>query len=261
MGYCAEFDYDSRIYEKNSFFLSPIIYMKEKFMELLLKDYIKKSTGIDAEVSVTLDKDSSDKIFIVNNLLVTAANPQYSFIQLTDLKLNSVNTRNEIWFDGKTVSFPYSVPVWFSTKITNDNLEFLTSYDEFKSLLAKSLSDYSKFVRINDLSIQIIDDRIKIQVFAKLPLLMGMTVKITIYPVLSVRNGQLYIEKIHYDKSNSSYVNKFLPNINTPQPLGNYIKILQNVGVEYKLSNFSIENNEIYLDGIFIIPANCDITE
>ena len=256
-----EFDNNVRVYEKNSFFLSPIIYMKEKLLELILKDYIKKNTGIDTEVSITLDKDSSDKIYYVNNLTVTSSKPQYSCFQLTDVKLNSINARNEIRRNDKELLFPYEVPLWFSAKITNENLEFLTTSDEFKSLLAQALASYSKYIHINDISVQVVNDKIRIFVFAKLPLIFGMNVKITVYPVITVHDGQLYLEKIHYDKTATNYLNKILPSFSSPQPLSNYITALQNVGVPYKISNFSIDNNEIYFDGIFIIPANCDITE
>ena len=88
-----------------------------------------------------------------------------------------------------------------------------------------------------------------------------MPVKITFYPLIELVDGKLYLKEIQSDKASAAYINKILPAVNNSQPLSSYIKILQNLDDSYKFENLTIENNEIFLDGMFIIPQNCDINE
>jgi len=261
VGSCVEFDNSDRVCVKNSIFLSPIIYMKEKLLETFLKEYIKRNVGINTEISLDLDNETSGNRYIVNNAVLSSELPQFKGFQLTDLKLNTVNPGIEIIKEDNKLIFPNDIPIHFSTKITNDNLNFLTSSEDFNVLIGTMMQKYSNFIHIKEIKIQIVDNKLKIQIIGKLQILFGMPVKITFYPLIELVDGKLYLKEIQSDKASAAYINKILPAVNNSQPLSSYIKILQNLDDSYKFENLTIENNEIFLDGMFIIPQNCDINK
>ena len=154
IGSCIEFDNSVRGYEKTIFFSTPIIYVKEKFLELLLKDYIKKSTGVDSEINLILDNKSSDNTYIVNKLECTSPKPEYMGFQLTNLKLSTTDSGNIIVKDGNRLVIPNKVPMSFSASITNENFDYLTSSDEFKLLIGNMTAGFSNFIQIKDIQIQ-----------------------------------------------------------------------------------------------------------
>lgn len=259
VGSSIEFDNSVRVCEKKSFFSSPINYLKEKILETFLKKYIKKNTGIDSEVFVLLDKESAGNRYIFNKLILTSQKSSFKGFQLAYLNLSAVNPQNELIKEGDRLYLPNDIPVQYSVVITNKNLEYMTSSDEFKKIIEKLSEKHSNYIRIKDVKIEIIENKIKIEVLAKLQILFGMPMKVTFYPVVEAVDGLIYLRKINSDKSSAAYINKILPLKDLPMPLNGYIKKLQDVDYSWQIDKLTIKDSEIKAEGLFIIPSNYDI--
>lgn len=251
----------NRVCVKNTVFLSPYKYMKEKSLETFLKNYIKQKTGIDVEVSLSLDSESSENKYVFNNAKVYSNKLKYGCIQLTDAVLASVNDKDTVIRNGNKILLPQDIPVNFSAKITNEDLEYLTASPAYINFVSGLTDQYSMYINVKETKLFIDNNNIRFQLIGKLPILFGMPVKITVTPILEVSDGHIYIREISADKNSSTYINRILPFLNFSQPIDSYLKISESIGISYQFDSLTIENNELLVGGLFIIPQNCDINK
>lgn len=257
---------DNTYYENNTYNRSRIStsrqkFMKQKLIENILKRYIKKQTGINANVVLTLDSKSSGNTFIFTYAEITAKKANFTFAELSDVTLTTVRNSNTVVRKNKKILFSQDTPIRFSAKVTNDDLLYLVSSAEYNNFISEFSQKYSKYITVRDTNLYLDNDNLKFQITGNLPFLFGLPVKITVSPVFEVYDGHIYIRGLNTDKNSATYINKILPLLNFSEPVDSFVKIPEDVGITLLFSNFAIENSELFVDGVFIIKKNCDINK
>ena len=259
--YAENVYYDNNSNNRNNIYKSAQKYMKQKLIENVLKKYIKKQTGINANVSLTLDPSSTGNTFIFKHAEIYAQKANFTFAELTDVYLSTVRTKNILVRKNKKILFMHDTPIRFTAKITNDDLLYLVSSSAYNNFINEFSNQYSKYITVRDTNLYLDNKNLKFQINGNLPFLFGMPVKITVSPVFELYDGHLYIRGLNTDKNSATYINKILPFLNFSEPVDSFVKIPENIGITFLINDFTIENSEIFVDGIFIIKKNCDINK
>ncbi|MCR5260765.1 MAG: hypothetical protein K6C94_02890 [Candidatus Gastranaerophilales bacterium] len=233
----------------DSFFakFNGIDYIQIKFAEIAIEQYIKQKLNNDVSVSIKTESAKALKNGEFEQITVSADKIFIDKYVLSDFYAQTICPYNKIIIDNGDFKFPYDVAANFSACIENDDLNTIVS-----QYLGQINSKYGGLLNVNCFLANS-----KLNIFISTPLLKQNYVFST---GLAVNNGNIIFTDLN-QYADSIYLKNITSVLSSINPVYYRVKIASNTYCFINLQTLSVLDDKIYLQGLFIIPKNCGITE
>ncbi len=245
----------------SSFFssITGLNFTRTKISESVLKKSVSKIAQGDKDLKVDLQsysaKDLSNGIF--KSLSISGKDVNIDGIYLSEFELNSLCDFNYVQYDKKgNLTFKEDFPMAYSLKMNADDINKTMQSEKYQ----KVINDVNKLsfagIKVASTQASIRGNRFFYIINISLPFIKDNK-KIEITADLDVKDG-----KIDFDNTRlaSNSFNLDLKKIdflmNYLNPLDFSLNIFDNKDAKVAIKNIAIKNNEIYADGIAIVPKD-----
>ena len=233
------------------FFTKKII---ELVIERELKDELESKFNADLELyTVGRLKQGEFK-----SLSLTSKAFRYKALSVSDFIAQTVCPYNKIISQNKKIYYPYDLPFKFSGKITNTDIKNTIDSYEFQRTLEKSALRVNSFTsfRVLEPKIEIKNNKLNFEIpiktfLSKEPLYLNVSSGLTVD-----KNEIVLKDTTFLSKSNIINIDLFSGLVNKINPVAFQNTTINSKYCKLYITNAKIENNEIKIDGTFIINQN-----
>ena len=245
----------------SSFFsnITGMNFTRTKVTEGVLKKTILKTVQGDKNLKVDLDsysgKDLSNGIF--KSLKISGKDVNIDGVYLSEFELKSLCNFNYIQYDKKgNLTFKEDFPVHYSLKMDADDINKTMQSSKYQ----KVINDVNKLgfagVKVSSAQVDIRGNKFFYIINISLPFVRAEK-KIEMTADLNVKNGKIDFENtrlasnsFNFDLKKAGFLMNYL------NPLDFSVDIFNNKNAKISIKNISVKNNEIYADGLAIVPKD-----
>lgn len=227
--------------------LSGYDFISVKAYELYFENYIKKNYNSDVNLSIKAKSIKALKNGEFKEVKATADKLNFNNFTVSDFNAKTLCPYNKILKIDNRVFFPYAIPVEYSAVITNEDLQSIIKSQNFSI----------PFYIVKKVDWLIENSKIKTIIECNA---LFTTVKLTFSSGLKLKDGKVFFDSV--EDINSPFkidVKKISSILNLYNPFTEIIKISANTFGYLIYDDIEIENDKIYIKGMFLIPQNCDI--
>ena len=234
-----------------NFFTKKII---EFVIEKELKDELESKFNADLEL-FTVGRLKKGEF---KTLTLTSTNFRYRALSVSDFIAETVCPYNKIVYQNKKVYYPYELPFKFSGKITNNDIKNTIDSYEFQRTLEKSALRVNNFTsfRVLEPKITIKNNKLNFEI----PIKTFLSKEPTYFNVssdIAVDKNEIVLKDTTFSsKSNIINIDLLGGLVNKINPVAFQNTTINSKYCKLNITNAKIENNQINVDGMFIINQN-----
>lgn len=249
-----------QIVEKESFAtkITGVNFLTKKIIELIIERELKDELESKFNADLELFNVSRLKKGEFKALALTSPSFRYRALSVSNFVAETVCSYNKIIYQNKKVYYPYDLPFKFTGKITNNDLKNTISSYEFQRTLEKSAIRINKFTsfRVLEPKIEIRNNKLNFEIpiktfFSKEPLYFNVSSDIAVD-----KNEIVLKDTTFSSKSNIINIDLLGGIVNKINPVAFQNTTINSKYCKLNITNAKIENNEIKVDGTFIINQN-----
>lgn len=234
-------------------------FTRTKITESVLKKSISKSVQSDKDLKVDIQSYSAGDLAngIFKSLEIKGSNVNVDGIYLSEFELKSLCDFNYIKYDKKgNLAFKEDFPMSFSLKMNADDINKTMQSEKYK----KVINDVNKLsvlgIKVSSTKASIRGNKFYYTINISLPFIKTEK-KVEITADLSVKNGKIDFDNTRLASGSYNFDLKKIDFImNYLNPLDFSLNIFDNKDAKVAIKNISIKNNEIYADGVTVIPKD-----
>ncbi|MBQ2643961.1 hypothetical protein IJG14_00130 [bacterium] len=226
-----------------------IDFLQIKLTEFSIEKYIKYKYKNNINISVNAKSAKALKSGEFRKIIAKSKRIFIKNYSISDFRAETLCPYNKVVLNQKEYMFPHDIPVSFSAVVTNEDLDNI--YNELINTFGINIG--------NICTIKWYIENSKLNILVDISSLFIKT-KFTISTELSIADNDIIFSNISNTKT-SIYLTKMLPQINSFNPISFMLKLARNTNCYITIENVKIIDDKIYVQGMFIIPKNCDITE
>lgn len=219
-----------------------------------LKYELEKQTGDEFTVNIKPfgAVDFANGKF--ESLEISSKNPSFEGFYITDFQAKTLCGYNHVKFDPYDTKFIENFAMSFSGRITQTDLNKTILRQSYKEKIKTFNQKAGKLLmmKVYEPNISILDEKIEMTFKVLLPLVGTKTFKTTFS--LQVNDGNVEICDLEIQNGYSLSSDSILAILNIFNPLSFDTKINKVQNAKIIAKNVNIRNNEIILDGEFIVP-------
>lgn len=227
----------------------------EKFAQIYLRATYK--SPINLQLKTKSAKALRNGEF--EKLKISSSKIRFEGVSLSDFKAESICPYNKFLYKKDLIGFPYDIPVKFETSLTNDDLNYMTSYfySQNKNLFTYPIGRHN-VMKVNNILWKIENN--KLRVICEIRML-KINTRITLTTGITVKNGRPTLNYISgVDRRLYKDVNKILLMLTQNNPLNYTVELAENANGKLDFTDIYIKDNKLHIKGVFLIPKNCVIT-
>ena len=234
-----------------NFFTKKII---ELVIERELKDELESKFNADLELfTVGRLKQGEFK-----SLILKSQTFRYRALSVSNFIAETVCPYNKIVYQNKKVYYPFELPFKFSGKITNNDIKNTIDSYEFQRALEKSalrINNFTSF-RVLEPKIQIKNNKLNFEIPIK-TFLSKEPMYFNVASDIAVDKNEIVLKNTTFSsKSNIINIDLLSGLVNKINPVAFQNTTINSKYCKLNITNAKIENNEIKVDGTFIINQN-----
>lgn len=229
---------------------------ESQMQKALKKDLHSK---FDVEIKPYGAKNFLDGKF--KSMTITSSQIKYGGLNMSDFKASTLCDYNQVVIKNKKdLYFPNNLVFNYSGVITSKDFSNTISSQEYTKILNKLNVTIANRVifKVFDPVAKIANNRISMSFKVMTPFLFTSDISnVTVNAGLTVENEKIVFTDIDLGSENTRLnLSKMLPLINKLNPLSYEFGISNTANGVLKVKNVRIVNNNILVDGVFIIPKN-----
>ena len=249
-----------KIIEKESIAtkITGVNFLTKKIIELVIERELKEELESKFNADLELFTVGRLKQGEFKGLTLTSQLFRYRALSVSDFIAETVCPYNKIVYQNKKVYYPYELPFKFSGKITNLDIKNTIDSYEFQRALEKSalrINNFTSF-RVLEPKIEIKNNKLNFEI----PIKTFLSKEPMYFNVLSdvaVDKNEIVLKDTTFSsKSNIINIDLLSGLVNKINPVAFQNTTVNSKYCKLNITNAKIENNEIKVDGTFIINQN-----
>lgn len=238
--------------------ITGVNFLTKKIIELViereLKDELESKFNADLELfTVGRLKQGEFK-----SLTLTSQVFKYRALSVSNFIAQTVCPYNKIIYQNKKVYYPYSLPFKFSGKITNVDIKNTINSYEFQRTLEKSalrINNFTSF-RVLEPKIEIKNNKLNFEIPIK-TFLSKEPIYFNVSSDIAADKNEIVLKDTTFSsKSNIINIDLLGGLVNKINPVAFQNTTINSKYCKLNITNAKIENNEIKVDGTFVINQN-----
>lgn len=233
-----------------------IDFIERKGVEAIIKQYLRFT--LKSKVNFKLEtpnakalRNGEFKSFTAKSKKIRVDN-----ISISDFEAKSLCQYNKFLMKKDYIGFPYDIPVSFSATLTNDDMNYMFKKMEEQNpgYLTLPLGKLS-LAKISDLTWKTENSKARIMFKIITPII---DTKVTYTTSFNIINGKLTMGQStsNLNAQMQKNVNRFLSKFN---PFTQAVTLAEDAQAHLEITHILMQDDKIYVKGIFLIPRNCVI--
>lgn len=235
-------------------------FIGEKVAESAIKKEGKKLANTKFDVNIESFSSADLKAGRFKSLEIEGKDLNYENIYLKSLYAKTLCNFNYVVQDenSKKIIFKEALPLSFNVTVNADNINSILKSTNYQKKIDELNNLQSTFglIKIKSTAITIKDNKFLYMINLSLPF-MKNTQTVTLSSDLTVVDGKIALKDtklinngLSLDITKLNYILKYL------NPFDYSVNIMENVSAKIQIQNVVIDNDEIVLNGTFVIPKD-----
>ena len=233
-------------------------FLTKKVVELIIEKELKEELESKFNADLELFTVGRLKKGEFKGLTLKSKNLKYSSLSVSNFIAETVCPYNKIVYQNKKVYYPYELPFKFSGKITNLDLKNTIDSYEFQRVLEKSalrINNFTSF-RVLEPKIEIKNNKLNFEIPIK-TFLSKEPMYFNVVSDIAVNKNEIVLKDTTFSsKSNIINIDVLGGLVNKINPVAFQNTTINSKYCKLFITNAKIENNEIKVEGTFIINQN-----
>ena len=238
--------------------ITGVSFFTKKIIELVIERELKDELESNFDADLELFTISRLKKGEFKSLTLTSQTFKYRALSVSNFIAETVCPYNKIVYQNKKVYYPYELPFKFNGKITNNDLKNTIASYEFQRTLEKSalrINNFTSF-RVLEPKIEIKNNKLNFEIPIK-TFLSKEPMYFNVSSDIAVDKNEIVLKDTTFSsKSNIINIDLLGGLVNKINPVAFQNTTINSKYCKLNITNAKIENNEIKVDGTFIINQN-----
>lgn len=238
--------------------ITGVNFFTKKIIELVIERELKEELESKFNANLELFTVGRLKQGEFKTLTLKSQNFRYRALSVSSFIAETVCPYNKIVYQNKKVYYPYELPFKFSGKITNIDIKNTIDSYEFQRALEKSalrINNFTSF-RVLEPKIEIKNNKLNFEIPIK-TFLSKEPMYFNVSSDIAVDKNEIVLKDTTFSsKSNIINIDLLSGVVNKINPVAFQNTTINSKYCKLNITNAKIENNEIKVDGTFIINQN-----
>lgn len=238
--------------------ITGVNFFTKKIIELVIERELKDELESKFNANLELFTVGRLKNGEFKTLTLKSQNFRYRALSVSNFIAETVCPYNKIIYQNKKVYYPYELPFKFSGKITNTDIKNTIDSYEFQRALEKSalrINNFTSF-RVLEPKIEIKNNKLNFEIPIK-TFLSKEPMYFNVSSDIAVDKNEIVLKDTTFSsKSNIINIDLLGGVVNKINPVAFQNTTINSKYCKLNITNAKIENNEIKVDGTFIINQN-----